>query len=202
MITHDYLDLLSTYRQKKIFRTVDFATLLGRDMTSVRVELSRLVSRGMLSRASKGLYLNPYNPPTQDEMAMVLRSPAYISMESALARQGILSQSPFTMTLVTTGSTGTVDVMNTRFEYHHLQSAWFAGYRRRDTADMAEPEKALCDLVYLRYRRTRELSEDRMRSLLDDMDLMQLHKVPLRRYVRLMRLEDSFRQLEIAPYLK
>jgi len=198
MSTHDYLDLLSTYKQKKIFRTVDFATLLGRDMPGVRVELSRLVSRRMLSRASKGLYLNPYNPPTQEELAMALKSPTYISMESALARQGILSQSPFTMTLVTTGSTGTVDAMNTRLEYHHLHSAWFIGYRRRDTADMAEPEKALCDLVYLRYRRTREFSEDRMRSLLDDMDLMQLHKVPLRRYVRLMRLEDSFRQLEIA----
>jgi predicted transcriptional regulator of viral defense system len=197
MNTHDYLDLLNTWKQKKIFRTVDFATLLSRDMPSVRVELSRLTSRGMLSRASKGLYLNPYNLPTQDEMAMILRSPAYISMESALARQGILSQSPFTLTLVTTGSTGTADAMNTRFEYHHLQSAWFAGYRRRDTADMAEPEKALCDLVYLRYRRTREFSEDRMRSLLDDMDLAELHKAPLRRYVRLMRLEDSFRQLEI-----
>jgi hypothetical protein len=68
----------------------------------------------------------------------------------------------------------------------------------RDTYDIAEPEKALCDLVYLRYRWARELSEDRMRSLLDDMDLAELHKVLLRRYVRLMRLEDSFRQLEIA----
>jgi predicted transcriptional regulator of viral defense system len=198
MNTRDYLDLLNTWKQKKIFHTVDFATLLSRDMPSVRVELSRLVSRGMLSRASKGLYPNPYNPPTQEELAMALRSPAYISMESALARQGILSQSPFTMTLVTTSSTGTVDAMNTRFEYHHLQSAWFIGYRRRDTYDMAEPEKALCDFVYLRYRRIRELSEDRMRSLLDDMDLAELHKVPLRRYVRLMRLEDSFRQLEIS----
>jgi predicted transcriptional regulator of viral defense system len=197
MSTRDYLDLLNTYKQKKLFRTVDFATLLNRDMPSVRVELSRLVSRGMLSRVSKGFYLNPYNPPTQEELAMVLKSPAYISMESALARHGILSQSPFTMTLVTTASTGTVDAMNTRLEYHHLQSAWFIGYRRRDTYDMAEPEKALCDLVYLRYRRTRELSEDRMRSLLDDMGLMELHKGPLRRYVRLMRLEDSFRQLQI-----
>ena len=61
MTTRDYLDLLSTYKQKKIFRTVDFATLLGRDMPSVRVELSRLVARNMLTRASKGLYLNPYN---------------------------------------------------------------------------------------------------------------------------------------------
>jgi predicted transcriptional regulator of viral defense system len=198
MSTRDYLELLSTYKQKRLFRTVDFATLLNRDMPSVRVELSRLVSRGMLSRASKGLYLNPYNPPTQEELAMVLKSPAYISMESALARQGILSQSPFTATLVTTGSTGIVDAMNTRFEYHHLQPAWFTGYHRRESYDMAEPEKAVCDLVYLRYRRTRELSEDRMRSLLDDMDLMELHKVPLRRYVRLMHLEDSFRQLEIA----
>lgn len=198
MSTRDYLNLLSSYKQKKVFRTVDFATLLGRDMASVRVELSRLTSRGLLNRASKGLYLNPYNPPSQDELAMVLRSPSYVSMESALARQGILSQSPFTTTLVTTGSTGTIDTATLRFEYHHLQSSWFVGYRRHDTIDMAEPEKALCDLVYLRYRRTREISEDRMRSLLEDMDLMQLHKVPLRRYVRLMRLEDSFRQLEIA----
>ncbi|HEY5485087.1 MAG TPA: hypothetical protein VIJ80_00095 [Candidatus Cryosericum sp.] len=197
MSTRDYLDLLSTWKQKKIFRTVDFATLLSRNMPSVRVELSRLVSRGMLNRVSKGLYLNPYNPPTQEELAMVLKPLAYISMESALARHGILSQSPFTMTLVTTGSTDTVDAMNTRFEYHHLQSRWFIGYDRRDTYDMAEPEKALCDLVYLRYRWARELSEDRMQSLLDDMDLAELHKVPLRRYVRLMRLEDSFRQLQI-----
>jgi predicted transcriptional regulator of viral defense system len=198
MSTRDYLDLLSTYKQKKLFRTVDFATLLSRDMPSARVELSRLVARGMLSRASKGLYLNPYNPPTQEELAMVLKSPAYISMESALARQGILSQSPFTLTLVTTASTGTVDAMKTRFEYHHLQSAWFTGYRRHDAYDMAEPEKALCDLVYLRYRWSRELSEDRMRSLLDDMDLGELRKAPLRRHVHLMRLEDSFQQLGIT----
>lgn len=197
MTTRDYLDLLSTYKQKKIFRTVDFATLLGRNMPSVRVELSRLVARNMLTRACKGLYLNPYNPPTQEELAMVLRSPAYISMESALARQGILSQSPFTMTLVTTGSTGTVDAMDTRFEYHNLQPPWFIGYHRRDTYDVADPEKALCDLVYLRYRKKSELGEERMRSLLDDMDLGELHKVPLRRYVRLMRLEDSFRKLEL-----
>jgi predicted transcriptional regulator of viral defense system len=197
MTTRDYLDLLSTWKQKKIFRTVDFATMLNRDMSSVRVELSRLVARNMLTRASKGLYLNPYNPPTQEELAMILRSPAYISMESALARHGILSQSPFTMTLITTGSTGTVDAMNTRFEYHHLQSLWFTGYKRIGTCDLAEPEKALCDLVYLRYRRTREFSKDRMQSLLDDMDLNELHKTPLRRYAHLMHLENNFQLLRI-----
>ena len=197
MSTRAYLDVLRSYKQKKIFRTVDFATLLSSGIPSVRVELSRLVAGGMLTRIAKGLYLNPYNPPTQEELAMILSSPAYVSMESALARHGILSQSPFTVTLVTTGSTGTMNAMDTRFEYHHLQSAWFVGYRRRETYDMAEPEKALCDLVYLRYRRTRELSEDRMRSLLDDMTLGDLRKLLLRRHVRLMRLEDSFRNLEI-----
>ncbi len=126
---------------------MDFATLPGRDMSTVRVELSRLVTRGLLERASKGLYLNACNLPTQEELAMVLRSPTYIGMESALARQSILSQSPFTLTLITTGPTGTVDAMSTRFEYHHLQAAWFTGYRRRDTYDMAEPEKALRDRI-------------------------------------------------------
>jgi predicted transcriptional regulator of viral defense system len=197
MTTRKYLDLLKTYKEKKLFRTVDFATLLGRDMSSVRVELSRLVARGLLDRASKGLYLNPYNLPTQEELGMILKSPAYISMESALARQGVLSQSPFTMTLVTTSSTGTIDAMKTRFEYHNLQQPWFIGYHARDAYAVAEPEKALCDLVYLRYRKTREFNDERMRSLLDDMDLGEMHKVPLRRYAQLMRLEDSFRQLEI-----
>jgi len=46
---------------------------------------------------------------------------------------GVSSQSPVAMTPVTTGSTGTVDAINTRFEYHHLLSTWFVGYRRRDT---------------------------------------------------------------------
>lgn len=197
MSTHDYLDLLSTYKQKKIFRTVDFATLLDRNMPTVRVELSRLVTRGLLDRASKGLYLNPYNLPTDEDLAMILRSPAYISMESALARQGVLSQSPFTVTLVTTASTGTVNAGKTRFEYHHLQSPWFTGYKRMDAYDLAEPEKALCDLVYLRYRRKHELSEERIRSMLDDMDLTALHKAPLRRYAHLMHLEDNFKLLQI-----
>ncbi len=36
-----------------------------------------------------------------------------------------------------------------------------------------------------------------MRSLLDDMDLAELHNVPLCRYVRLMHLEKSFLRREI-----
>lgn len=198
MSTHDYLNLLSTYKQKKVFRTVDFATLLHRNMATVRVELSRLVAQGMLDRVIKGFYLNPYNLPTQEELAMVLRSPAYVSMESALARQGILSQSPFTLTLVTTAATGTIMAQATRFEYHHVQPSWFTGYSQMDDCSMAEPEKALCDLVYLRYSKRRELSEERMRSLLDDMDLTMLHKTPLRRYARLMHLEHSFRALQMS----
>jgi hypothetical protein len=36
----------------------------------------------------------------------------------------------------------------------------------------------------------------------DAYNMAELHKAPLRRYVRLMRLEDSFRQLQIPLQLE
>ena len=56
---------------------------------TVRVQLSRMVSRGVLTRIRQGLYANPFSLPSVDEVAMVLRSPAYISIESALARHSV-----------------------------------------------------------------------------------------------------------------
>jgi len=183
-----YLELFRTYRSKKLFRTADFPTLLDRDYRSVRVELSRLVARGLFSRVAKGWYANPFNPPSPDDLAMVLRSPAYLSLEAALARHGVLSQSPSSMTLVTTDLPRTFLAMGTTFEYHHIKPAYFTGFSRAGCLDMAEPEKALADLIYLRHVRSRELDRGRLRSLLDDMDLELLRRRKLRRLARLMRI--------------
>jgi len=185
-----YLDLFQHYRTKKIFRTSDFVTFLGRDEAMVRVELSRLVSGGIVARLSKGLYANPFDPPSAEDLAMVLRSPAYLSLESALSRHGILSQAPTSFSLVTTDLTRTFKALDLEFEYHHIQRAYFSGFQRQGPLDVAVPEKALLDLVYLRVIRTHKLSSDRLRSLLDDMDLESLRMTRLRRFARLMGMED------------
>jgi len=186
-----YHKLFTDYRSKKLFRTADFVTLLGARKNTVRVELSRLAARGLIVRIAKGLYANPYNPPSPEEVAMVLRSPAYISLETALARHGILSQSPVTITLITTDLPFTFHALQRTFEYHHIQRPYFTGFRDQGAFNLACPEKALLDLVYLRFCRTRELGERRLRSLIEDMNLGLINRRSLRRYVRLMKMQKA-----------
>ncbi|MBN2493252.1 MAG: type IV toxin-antitoxin system AbiEi family antitoxin domain-containing protein [Deltaproteobacteria bacterium] len=184
------LRMLRQYRTKQLFRLADFATLLGTEERTLRVELSRLVARGLVERVSHGLYANPFNPPGPDELAMALKTPAYLSLESALSRRGVLSQDPAAYTLVTTAGTYTFESRGRVFEYHHIQRAYFTGYTREGTLLLAEPEKALADLVYLRHARTRELGAERLASLVEDMDLNRLRPGGVRRYARMMGVEE------------
>lgn len=184
-----YLALFREHRRKRLFTPSDFETLLDAPAATVRVQLSRMVSRGVLTRIRQGLYANPFSPPSVDEVAMALRSPAYISLESALARHGVLSQSPVTITLVTTGQPYVFHAMDLVFEYHHIKREIFTGFERQGACLLAEPEKALADLIYLRHRRRKQLDIERLRSLLDDMDLELLNRDRLAHYAKGMKLE-------------
>ncbi|MBW2703666.1 MAG: hypothetical protein JRF33_22850 [Deltaproteobacteria bacterium] len=184
-----YLALFREYRRKSLFTPSDFETLLDAPAATVRVQLSRMVSRGVLTRIRQGLYANPFSPPSVDEVAMALRSPAYISLESALARHGVLSQSPVTITLVTTGQPYVFHAMDLVFEYHHIKREIFTGFERQGACLLAEPEKALADLIYLRHRRRKQLDTERLRSLLDDMDLDLLNRDRLAHYAQGMKLD-------------
>ena len=52
----------------------------------------------------------------------------------------------------------------------------FWGYRREGEVMVAEPEKALLDLVYVRHIRGRDMTRGALDSLMDDMYLEELDK--------------------------
>ncbi|ACX53254.1 hypothetical protein Adeg_2178 (plasmid) [Ammonifex degensii KC4] len=161
---------------KKVFTFDDLHVLTGLPTRELKVELSRLVKRGLAERLAKGVYANPFNYPSPAEIAMVLRPPCYISMEHCLSEEGILSQHSFTVTCVTLGTPGTVRTSRTIFEYHRIARRLFWGWREDGQGvRWAWPEKALLDLIYIRHLRTRELSRERLLSLLDDMYLGELN---------------------------
>ena len=58
----------------------------------------------------------------------------------------------------------------------------FWGYESDGAVLVADSEKALLDLLYLRCTRNRELSGENLVSLLDDMDLELLDVEKLREY--------------------
>ncbi|MEA4906916.1 MAG: hypothetical protein VB089_04810 [Anaerolineaceae bacterium] len=106
----------------------------------------------------RGLYslASPYQKVTSHPFlsANHLLPGSYVSRQSALAYYGIIPELvPFT-TSVTTGRPATYRTPLGQLDYHYIQTDWFRAYRMVDlgnerSAFIANPEKALLDLVYL-----------------------------------------------------
>jgi len=152
-----------------MFSLSDINQLVNEPRESIAVELTRLVQKDMISRVTRGWYANPFNPPSHEEISMILRVPCYLSMEYALSRQGILSQRVSTFTLVTTQKPYIYKKGEVVYEYHQLQRSLFLGYKQDGDILIAEVEKALLDLIYIRVVHTKQVSIEQFSSLLDDM---------------------------------
>jgi predicted transcriptional regulator of viral defense system len=182
MMVDEWLDFFKRNTSKKIFSLSDLILLTGERSSTISVQLSRLVSSGIVDRPVRGWYTNPFRPPDDEELAMVIRIPSYISMEYALSRYGILSQNVFTYTLVTTRLPYTFRSKEKVFEYHQVKRSLFWGYVNEGTVLIAEPEKALLDLIYIRFARGRKMDRDMIDSLIDDIYLEDLDKDKLLAY--------------------
>ncbi len=170
---NDWLEFFRTHKDKKLFSVHDLSQLTSRKRNSLIVQLNRLVASDVIERKARGWYANPFNPPSSEEVAMVLRYPSYLSMEYALSKQGILSQRVYTLTIITTKLPYTYERDKATYEYHQVKRSFFYGFESENDVRSATPEKALLDLIYIR---SREMSDEHLRSLIDDMYLEELDK--------------------------
>jgi predicted transcriptional regulator of viral defense system len=116
------------------------------------VVLHRLVRQGVLTRMRRGIYRVSINSVEGALLANLLYTPSYLSFESALSRYGILSQMPYTITLATTRRSKKMTLDGAAVEYRQLRGDLFFGHRLEKGLDIAEPEKALLDTLYLMKR--------------------------------------------------
>ncbi len=182
MKINEWMDLFKKNTSKKIFSLNDLKVLSGDNTSTVSVQLSRLSRMGMVKNPVKGWYLNPFNTPSMEELSMVLRTPSYLSLEYALSRHGILSQDVHTYTLVTTKLPHTYRSDESIFEYHQIKRSLFWGYSTEGNVNISDPEKALLDLIYIRYSKNKEGNEEQMMSMIDDMYVEDLEKSRMRAY--------------------
>ena len=180
----EWLSLFREHPEKHLFSTSDLFQLTELRKEVLQVELARLVRSGTVERIARGWYSNPFHPPTPEETAMVLRHPSYISMEYALSFHNILSQTTYTMTLITIRSPYTYNQGKWAFEYHQIANRLFWGFEKKDTFYMAGPEKAFLDLIYIRTVRNKEIDTEGIYSFLDDMYLDDLDKNTIRTYAK------------------
>jgi hypothetical protein len=149
------------------------------DPAGVRRQLSRLTASGRLLQLRRGLYVlaPPYRKviPHPFLVANHVARPSYVSLQSALAHYGLIPEHVPVVTSVTTSRPGRWSTGLGDFDYRHVKTRFFFGYRMTDvgsgqSALIASPEKALLDLLYLhpgsdRPEYLRELRLENLESL-------------------------------------
>ena len=124
----------------------------------IEVQLSRWVKAGRILQLRRGLYVlvQPYRKvePHPFLLANALTRASYVSLQSALAHYGLIPEHVPVVTSVTTGRTGRRQTALGSFVFRHVKHDMFHGFQKVQVAAgqeayVAQPEKALLDLVYL-----------------------------------------------------
>lgn len=154
------------------------------DPNSLRQQLSRWTHAGRLYQLRRGVYT--LAPPFQKtkphpfRIANLLVKSSYVSLHSALAYYGLIPEYTPSTTSVTTLRPGSWATPIGNFEYRHMQTALFYGYKQMEVSSgqfafVATPEKALLDLIHLTPRADDPTYLDELRlQNLEQLDLAKL----------------------------
>jgi predicted transcriptional regulator of viral defense system len=150
-------ELLAAVGDEPLFET---GLLLAGDVDAndVRRQLSRWTAAGKVWQVRRGLYA--VAPPYQRVVAHPfvvanhIARGSYVSLQAALGFHGLIPEAVPVTTSVTMGRGGKWATPLGVFQFRHVQSELFYGYRAVEVASaqrafVARPEKALLDLVHL-----------------------------------------------------
>ena len=153
----EFARLLEIVGDEPVFET---GLLLAGDVApaAVRRQLSRWTKAGRLYQLRRGLYA--LAPPFQKIkphpflIANRMVRASYVSCQSALAYYDLIPEHVPVTTNVTTARPASWDTHMGTYEFRHIKTDLFHGYRlielgQGQRALVASPEKALLDLVYL-----------------------------------------------------
>jgi len=160
---------------KGFFTVSDLEKITGLEKKSLYVALNRWVRKGVLERAGRNIYVIAGDPVRLEAIAGQSYFPCYLSFESALSRFGVLNLVPHSLSFATTRKTKSGTLLNRRVDYRHLKVELYFGFTHEQGFYVAEPEKALLDLVYF-------ASLGKTAIPLDELDLRSLSERTLRKY--------------------
>ncbi len=164
--------------QKDYYTVKDIERILEMNIDTLRVQLTRWAKTGILVRVAKGIYA-PYGTEIDVlKIANQIYYPSYLSFESVLSRYGILSQIPYTLTFATPKRTKKMTLNDTEIEFTKLSDKYYFGYVFENGINIASPEKALVDCLYLVSKGKRVLNIDELYlKNIDKEKLMKISKV-------------------------
>lgn len=157
----------------QIFRFEDVQLLFPNE-SYLATDLKRLTDNNVIERVYKGQYILLQNNLTIEEIAQKLYYPSYISFQSALFIHGIVNQGPNQIFLATTKRKKTLNILGNKAQFNHIKNNLYFGYKLEKNIFLAEPEKAICDMLYLNF--TNKIHTDISDWYLKNIDLIKLEK--------------------------
>lgn len=133
-----------------VFTLPTIALLLGEtNFKSLNQRLNYYVHIGKLLRPRKGIYAKPnYNP---EELACVLYTPSYLSLEYVLQKSGVVFQYDNRFTAISYLSRN-IETDNYTISYRKIKDEVLINLRgidRNGNVNIATPERAFLDTLYL-----------------------------------------------------
>lgn len=134
----------------KLYYTIaDLQKITGYKTDSLYVILNRFINQKELMRLASGVYILMERYGEIEKIANLIYFPSYLSFESALSKQGVISQMPYLLNFTTVNKTKKLMLGDYRVEYRKIKEELFWGYKMTDGLMIATPEKALFDMYYI-----------------------------------------------------
>lgn len=143
-----------------IFSANHVRALFGVSAVAASGLLHRYKKRGFILQIKRGMYTFPDMLPPDVYIANKLYSPSYISLEFALSYHGVIPETVYEITSVTTKGTRRFETLGKIFSYRKIKKAAYTGYEVQKQKGVsfiiADAEKAFVDANYLRLMNTQE----------------------------------------------
>ena len=150
-----YIELREKLKDLTVFSIKDIEK--STDKRFHRRRLNEWQDKDYIKKIIKGYYIFSDLDPDDNvlyEVANKIYDPSYISLETALSYYGMIPESVYALTSVSTRKTITFNTTIAVFSYRKVKNDLFFGYviEKHDNKvlKIASPEKAILDLFYLK----------------------------------------------------
>jgi predicted transcriptional regulator of viral defense system len=136
-----------------VFSPQEFERIFDVSQSAAQKFIHNYTQKNFFTKIRNGLYALSEKRPNLYFVANKVYAPSYVSLETALSYYGIIPETIYSITSVTTKAKREFEVFGMSFTYTRIKREAFQGYTTQKKDDktffIAEPEKALADYLYL-----------------------------------------------------
>jgi len=182
-----FTGLRQKFNKRPLFNVRD---VLNIEKNFDRRRLYEWQKRDLITKITHNFYVFNDKELSEDDLYFIankIYSPSYISLEGALYYYDLIPETVYQVTSITTRKTKKISNDIANFSYRHIKPELFFGYKNikknNFTYQLAEPEKAILDLLYLRsdIKNQKQLKNLRIKK---DIFLEKVDQDKIREYLK------------------